>query len=343
MACYHPLYAYGQLDISTGKYKMHIMQSVDHAAFDAFVDDEERGIKKFVLPCGQCIGCRLEYSRQWAVRCMLEMREYPPEHCWFVTLTYDDDHAAHLSRYVEQVDTDTGEYVEKYNLSLCKRDLQLFMKRLRIRMQREYGVEGVRFFACGEYGSKKGRPHFHVILFGCPLPDLVFECNNYRGDCYYSSAFLDDVWSNGFVCVGTVSFDSCAYVARYMLKKHKGKDSDYYEKENIEPEFSVMSRRPGIAAAYFEANRDRIYAFDQIVITGADGKAKRMKPPAFYDRLYDVFSPEDMARIREERKQFAQRASEKQLSRTSLDREAYLQVKENNKLLSLGALKRTLD
>lgn len=100
--------------------------------------------KHVSIPCGQCLGCRIEYSKQWATRMLLE-NEYSKE-SHFVTLTYDD---AHVPRH-EYVDSDSGEVFE--SLSLCKRDLQLFNKRLR----KEFG-QGIRFYACGEYGSNTFR------------------------------------------------------------------------------------------------------------------------------------------------------------------------------------------
>lgn len=337
MACFHPLMAYARRDLDG---KREIVFASDHK--QPWIDrNGHLYSEKLELPCGQCVACRLEYSRQWAIRCLLEAKSHPPDQCWFLTLTYND---AHLPvNYVEYVDTETGEYIEEFNGTLVKRDLQLFMKRLRIRAEREFGVRGIRFYCGGEYGDKTQRPHYHMILFGFNIPDLVLYTSNFRGDCYYTSAFLEDVWGNGFVVVGDLCFDTAAYVARYIMKKKKGKNADYYEKKNIVPEFSVMSRRPGIASAYFDSNAKEIYKFDQIVITGADGKAKRVKPPAYYDRLYDVMCPEDLQRIKDERSAFAKHASKEVMKRTSLDRVSYLKVKENNKLLSISALKRTLD
>src|SRR3954449_8205389 len=92
--------------------------------------------EKFSLPCGQCIGCRLERSRQWAMRCVHENKMHPRSS--FVTLTYDDKNIPPAG-------------------SLSKRDFQLFMKRLR-----KSQSNPLRFFACGEYGETTHRPHYHV-------------------------------------------------------------------------------------------------------------------------------------------------------------------------------------
>ena len=110
------------------------------------------------VPCGRCIGCRLDYSRVWAERCVHEASQY--ENNWFLTLTYDDDHLPIGKKGIP---------------TLIKDEVSSFMKRLRTKMKREYGVDGIRFFACGEYGTNGERvlhPHYHIILFNCPLQDL---------------------------------------------------------------------------------------------------------------------------------------------------------------------------
>ena len=129
-----------------------------------------------VIPCGNCIGCRLDYSREWANRGYLEMQT--SFNAWFVTLTYDDEH-----NYVpEEFITDTGfSFVDlnpenEYHWKGClqPKDLTQFIKNLRQIFKREYEYEGIRFMACGEYGSKARRPHFHLILFNVPFPQDSF-------------------------------------------------------------------------------------------------------------------------------------------------------------------------
>lgn len=110
-------------------------------------DDCKKAVFEFIeIPCGKCLECRLEYSRQWANRCMLEAQDHE-ENC-FITLTYDDPH---LPR-VDDVDPETGEIVQ-YK-TLVKTDLQLFIKRLRKKLG---GDCKVRYFAAGEYGTESLR------------------------------------------------------------------------------------------------------------------------------------------------------------------------------------------
>lgn len=156
------------------------------------------------LPCGQCVGCRLERSRQWALRCMHESKLHD-RNC-FITLTYDE---AHLP-------PDRG---------LHYRDFQLFMKRLRKR----FG-DNIRFYMCGEYGEKVGRPHFHACLFGHDFDDKKLWSTTPAKSKLYRSESLEELWPNGFSSVGDVTFESAAYVARYITKKITGEAAESHYK-----------------------------------------------------------------------------------------------------------------
>lgn len=210
---------------------------------------------KFV-PCGKCIGCRLDYASEWSKRLMLEKSLYPDNQCHFVTLTYDEDHYG--------------------SPSLSKYDLQCFMKRLR-EFYRPRGFERIRFFACGEYGSKSMRKHFHLILYGLEIPDLKQIPSN---PTLKSSKDIERIWSNGLISIGDVTLQSCGYVAQYILKKRKGKDSsELYDKIGLVPEFVVMSRRPGIGADAFRLDW---YNYHELFVDG-----HRFKPGKFYDHIFE--------------------------------------------------------
>ena len=139
------------------------------------------------IPCGQCIGCRIERSRQWAIRCYHEASLHAENS--FVTLTYNDTNLP-------------------ANNCVSVRELQLFMKRLRKR----FGA-GIRFYGCGEYGDLTGRPHYHICLFNFSPPDLtLYKITNDQR--LYSSKSLDTIWGKGYTLTGDVTFQSAAYVAR---------------------------------------------------------------------------------------------------------------------------------
>ena len=177
------------------------------------------------IPCGQCMACRLEKSRQWADRMILELGYH--EESYFITLTYDPDHVP----VSFGCDEDGVAYLDSPVFTLVKKDFQDFMKRLR------YYHGQVRFYACGEYGSNTLRPHYHAIIFGLHLDDLVPFGRNELGQQYFVSESLSSIWGNGFVSVAEVNWETCAYVARYVTKKLTGRLSGVYASAGVEPEF----------------------------------------------------------------------------------------------------------
>ena len=191
--------------------------------------DEYRHIK---IGCGQCIGCRLEKAREWAVRCTLESSLYLDNS--FLTLTYDDDHLPN-------------------NGNLDLEAMQLFFKKLR----KAIYPQKIRYLYCGEYGDLGMRPHYHAIIFNYwPRDAKVFK-KSHSGELLFRSDTLDRVWSNGYVLVGNVSFDSASYVARYTLKKKNADNNIYRTSDSItgepillHPPFVRASNRPGIGAPW---------------------------------------------------------------------------------------------
>lgn len=340
MSCYKPLHAYARFDENTGKRKLIFAQNHDH---DHLIKDFKVYDEKLLIPCGQCIGCRLDYSRHWATRCVLESMEYANN--YFVTLTYDELHVPYVDNAC--VDCRTGEVYDEFeSLSLVPEHLTKFMKDLRAYCSYHYNWDNIRFYACGEYGSETHRPHYHLILFNMPdlhaLNDLSYYRTNHEGSVLYNSKILDKVWQNGYSVVGEVNYNTCAYVARYMLKKHKGKDFHFYEDHGLVPEFTRCSRRPGIGKTYYEKNKDNIYQFDEIILPGRDGAAMRVKVPGYYDRLYDIDNPEDLKRLKEKRKESGLNRQRQILEHTSLSYDEYLALQEGNKLNQASRLYRSL-
>lgn len=198
--------------------------------------------------CGQCIACRLNRASDWAARIMHEKQMSADS--YFITLTYNEENLPRV-----------GEYS-----TLVKEDVQKFLKRLR----KSIAPVKLRYYLCGEYGETYGRSHYHVIVF---LDSYVedFERN------------VNLSWPFGFVHVGSVSFESAAYVARYCTKLLTGKKKEWYIERNILPEFSLMSRRPGIGATWLEKYGKEIKAHHNIVIKG-----RKVAPPRYYrDKIYD--------------------------------------------------------
>lgn len=254
MPCYHPLSAYQCADGSIVFY-----ESKRHDT-----------VKSLSLPCGQCVGCRLERSRQWAIRCMHEAQMHT-QNC-FITLTYDD---AHLPG----------------DRSLHYRDFQLFIKRLRKR----YPGRRIRYYMAGEYGENFGRPHWHACIFGLDFDDKKLWKRTSANSLLYRSENLELLWPFGYSSIGDVTFESAAYVARYIMKKVTGKnaaehyqeiDPDTGEIINRTPEFTKMSLKPGIGYEWYKQYTSDVYPHDYVVVRG-----KKVKPPKYYDKKYKIENP----------------------------------------------------
>lgn len=351
MACYHPLHAFDTgytsdngkpvLIIKSSDFEWIYQPSNKEAALeksqklkDVFYDKK---ITEYVeIPCGKCIGCRLNYSRQWATRCMLEAREHNNNQ--FVTLTYNDCEITTN----EGLDIETGEV--KQVGTLVPEHLTKFMKDLRRYYEYHYQHTGIRFYACGEYGATTKRLHYHLIIFNLPIYDKKYLFTNNNKDKIYTSEMLEKIWGRGIVSVGDVTWNSAAYVARYIMKKIKGPNAEeFYKAHGIVPEFVRMSRKEGIGKNYYDQNKDKIYKNDEIILTNIKGLAEIVKPCKYYDKLYDLDNPEAMKAIKEYRQKRAKESMQQQLSNTSLNKEDYLATKERVKENSLKRLKRTLD
>lgn len=233
-----------------------------------------------VIPCGQCVGCRLERSRQWAVRCMHEASLY--ERNCFLTLTYDDVSLPHGG-------------------SLVKKDFQDFMKRLR----RRFPNDRVRYYHCGEYGAVYGRPHYHACLFGFDFPDK-YQWAVRKEFPVWRSPTLEVLWPHGQSELGSVTFESAAYVARYIMKKVTGaRSEDHYvslieetgELCAIAPEYTTMSRRPGIGKPWFDVFGKEVYPSDEVIMRG-----RCMKPPRYYDNLHELVNAPQALEVARERR-----------------------------------------
>lgn len=237
MPCYHPLPAW---------FARHRNEAGNRVIL---FKPEPSHMGQLQLPCGRCIGCRLERSRQWAVRCMHEAQLHPVN--YFATLTYDQDHLPPGG-------------------SLRPRDFVLFMKRLR-----KATPHMIRFFQCGEYGERLERPHHHALLFNCPLPDARPQ---YLDSPLMHSRHLEALWGNGHVVLGNVTFNAAAYVARYALKKVTGPPAEAHYRGRL-PEYLTMSRRPGIGSTWLQRFKPDVYPHDQVILRGG----VRTRPPRYYD------------------------------------------------------------
>ncbi|AXH77871.1 MAG: replication initiator protein [Microviridae sp.] len=262
MACFYPINGYHQ--IGGG---LTFKKSSSNAS-------------TLTVPCGQCLGCRMARSKEWAIRIMHEAQMHD-DNC-FLTLTYEDaPHSVNLKHF------------------------QNFMKRLR----KQNEPKKIRLFHCGEYGqvytipgdptsepvehpllpekNAIGRAHYHAILFGHDFMDKIVHKYNHLKQPLYTSETLTKLWGHGFASVGTVTEQSAAYTARYIFKKVTGDLSDtYYSKvdeqgeiHSIKPEYVTMSRgnnyprghplkTGGIGHSWLEKYGEDIFSYDECVING---------------------------------------------------------------------------
>lgn len=265
MPCYSPLHGFRSRDVNpSGKRSIVFTPSQGYRDLPV------------TLPCGQCIGCRLEHSRQWAIRCVHEAQLHQSNE--FITLTYNDEN------------------LPKDN-SLDKTDFQKFMKRLRKKYTK------VKYFHCGEYGEKNDRPHYHACLFNIRFADRK-KWKIVNDETYYQSDILDKLWGKGHTMTATVTFESAAYVARYVTKKITGdKALHHYNEINTQtgeitaerrPEYATMSN--GLAKEWLAKYTDDVYPEDFVVVRG-----KKMKPPKYYNHKYELANPDEFAKIKAKR------------------------------------------
>lgn len=271
------------------------------------------------VPCGHCVGCRLDKSREWADRMMLELDH--SKTAIFVTLTYDP-----LNVPVA-CSLDDGSVL----FTLDKRDVQLFMKRLR----RTFSGREIRFYLAGEYGSQTHRPHYHAILFGLSLADfsdIQPVSKNSFGQFLYSSQKMYEIWKLGNVALAEVSWQTCAYVARYCVKKLGADVSrETYESFGVLPEFSLMSRKPGIAGFYALEHPELIERSKQYFSdpNGVTPRTSCQTPKFVFEKL-QLINPVLYDNIKNQRQAYARDKELIALSRTDLDFYEYNVVKESN-------------
>lgn len=274
MGCFYPLRATqfpnGEIVIHARTPGVHTYQTPAHLG---------RDIK---LPCNRCIGCKIQRSQEWATRCLHESQQH--KHNSFLTLTISEEHLAAIAP----------------GGSLSKYQHQTFTKRLRASL-----THRISYYMCGEYGEKLGRPHYHYLIFGYDFPDKQFHKTSSSGEKLYTSPSLNRLWPYGKAWIGDVTYESCAYVASYIMKKLNGEKAlEHYRRQDeggndywLEPEFNQMSRRPAIAYSWWQEFHSDVIAEDAVI----KQKGGRMKPPRYYDKLLALMDPAAMAVIKMKR------------------------------------------
>lgn len=306
MPCFHPNQMVKFVNPDTGEFETKFVGPAYDTASNTLsmnVSRETNVIDVVNVPCRTCIGCRLDYARNWANRMLLELDHHNGK-AVFVTLTYND---ASIPINHSKLDFD-GFAPLSLEGQLCPRDVELWLKRVR----KFYRYTKIRYYLCGEYGDHTHRPHYHAILFGLCMDDfdgLYPVMRNELGQLSYSCASMESLWGNGYILIAPAEYRTFAYVSRYVIKKSYGyrQDNDpmlkYYE-----PEFSRMSRRPGLGAYYLVDHPE--YCADNPNVKIASGGSWHDIP--IPSQLLDILAKDDPQRV------FEYRSTRRQLADDNL-------------------------
>lgn len=275
MSCINP----NIVDMATGPYFLGPANSMIKKKGEKLLKEQLTAGKWALVPCGNCIECRKSQRRNWANRLTLEKLYH--KNAIFATFTYDNEHIP-MGVYCNK---ETGEVITQ-NYTLQYKDFQDFIKRLR--RYAEYhklpNAKNIMYYACGEYGDRTHRPHYHAIIYDFDMDKSKIKLMSMSGGKYvWKSQEIEDIWKNGLTEFEDVNWNNCAYVAGYCIKKI-GKTKDrarIYEIQGQQPEKQWMSQ--GIGKKWIEENWSKVYPDDKIYLPNG----KVAKPPRYFDKIYD--------------------------------------------------------
>lgn len=224
MPCNRPIPAYyaNEVNEKTGK------RGLTFIPRNRYLGSDLNYTSPIEVPCSKCVGCKADQSLMWSIRAYHESSLY--EQNSFVTLTYDDKNLPADGK-------------------IDKTHLQKFFKRLR------KSGEKIRYFACGEYGEKTRRPHYHAIIFGKDWLEEKVTIN----ENLYTAESLAQIWGLGMVSIAPVTMASICYVCGYVTKKINDPDT-----------FNLMSRRPGIGSQFLEKYKEDLLRTSSVTIDGRE-------------------------------------------------------------------------
>lgn len=327
MTCFNPKYAYYTYRPVLTKKGRVITKDITFttkANYNSTINEIGKG--KLIIPCGKCLGCRLDKAAEWGTRGLLESQNWK-NNC-FITLTYNPESLK--------------------SPQLEKSDIQKFLKRLRKHYhgieKREYkGKEDkpIRYFYSGEYGPEKLRPHFHVGIFNWRPKDLKFWRYNQWNDPMYLSDTVAKLWGKGFIVVEDMNYNTAQYIGRYTAKKCLGMDDEKIKSKGLKKEFIETSRRPGLAnniitdKAKFEKMK-RNFGF---LIKDKTGKVKIKKIGTFLREKWKDIDRLGYFEIADKRREEAEKNFKEKLSKTDLSIHDYLKQQKNTIIQKLKAKK----
>lgn len=283
MPCTRPLFAWRSKRLNPETGKRPITFDIRKGYLDMPVE----------LPCNNCIFCKLSHSRNMAIRCTHEASLHSQNS--FLTLTYNDSHLP------------PNRFLDYSRPVRFMRDLRAW--HTYYCKTHSLPWSSIRSFGCAEYGAKYARPHYHLCLFGFDFPDKI-PFHSSSSHKLYTSPILSSLWPDGFSLIGSLTFESAAYVARYVTKKISGKmaPSHYETPDSLTgellqrpPERSIcVSSRPALGKSWFQQFSSDVYPSDEVIVRGHPSL-----PPKYYDRLLEVANPELYAKVKSDRKRTA--------------------------------------
>lgn len=299
------------------------------------------------IPCGNCLGCKLDSANSWATRIALEIKDHE-KNC-FVTLTYNPENLN----------------IQNGKMTLVKKDIQNFIKRLREKTKTK-----LSYFCCGEYGGKTHRPHAHLIIFGYEPDDLKLQSFSTTENKIFKSETLEKIWNKGFVGVQAANYKTACYTARYVQKKAGLKPNkqektgetktewkiDERKKEPYEhiiekrkttttdqfgrqKEFILMSKKPAIGLNYWLKNKDKIIRTGGIILY--DGEKTKIKPiPRYFKKLWEKENWQELYRYKNKCKEIMEKNKQKTLEKINLKN---LSTDEEKNKIYYNYLKKNLE
>lgn len=363
MGCYHPnvvIQDKMKVNPKTGKNWQNIMflssWSKDFKGYEYYdkfnLDEHQNDFGRYRavrIPCyNKCIGCIESRQKEWACRIMLELEK--GEEAYMVTLTYNDTWLpVHNEMEVNGVMFyDDGTWNSYLNYDHAKK----FIKDFENWQSYNFGIRGIRYFGCGEYGSEgeretgNGRAHFHIIFIGCHIPKELLKTHSIstQGEYLYECQKLENIWNNkGFVSVTEVNYQVARYVAGYVQKKEfKGNKKDqyeyftnkeiYYAKKGQTPEKNFMSKRNTIGKDFYLENNMKFFEEGYIYIHGAKQAILPASIPRIYNRWLEGENELQYEKVKANKKEAAERATKNKMQQTSLTIKEQLEVEERTKL-----------
>lgn len=325
--------------------------------WDNFNKDSTRNCdgryKAVRAPCGnKCLQCCEKKAKEWATKIMLESLQH--EENYMITFTYDDKYLPRKD-YIICEDGEIFYDDGTWNSYLKYDDARRTIRKIRDWQRRQYGIQNIKVFGCGEYGGKEGRSHFHIIFMGLHIEpqDVKIHQIDQEGNIIYECKKIEECWipenarkgqaeRMGFVSVAECNWQTARYVAGYVQKKeiHYNKKDEYefytnkekyYARRGQTPEKCFMSNHPGIAKDFYEKEKLKFFEDGYIMIRGAKNKVVPASIPRYYERMLEQENEIMYEAYKAKKQEAAEKSEAIKMSQTSLSIKEQLEVEERNK------------